>query len=122
MAESYWRGAERRKEELDGGADDELEDSPPGTQEDHVEGEEAGREEQQVGLDGVTEAEEKTAEAPVVVEEHVEGGMETEHGHGVVEEMEDGDGLYTVLYCAVLQGGLGEERRRRLSPDTGRGA
>ena len=45
MAESYWRGAERRKEELDGGADDELEDSPPGTQEDHVEGKEVGREE-----------------------------------------------------------------------------
>ena len=35
------------QEELDGGADDELEDSPRDTQENHVEGEEARREEQQ---------------------------------------------------------------------------
>ena len=64
---------------------------PPDTQENHVEGDEARQEEQQVGLDSDTEAEEKTAKAPAVVEEHIEGGVKAEHGHGVVEEMEDGD-------------------------------
>ena len=56
-----------------------------------IEAEEGGRKQQDVHLDGDAEAEEDAAEAPPVVEEHVDGCVEEQDGNGVVEEVEDGE-------------------------------
>ena len=79
------------EEELDRGADGELEDGLERGQGGEVDTEQGRREQQDVHLDGDGEAEEEAAEAPAPVEEHVDGGVQQEDGHWVVEQMDDGE-------------------------------
>ena len=77
------------EEQLDDGTDGQLDHGHRQAEVGEVEAEQGGSVQQDVHLDRDTEAEEDAAKTPLVVEEHVDGGVEEQDGDGVVEQVDD---------------------------------